>query len=182
MAIILKRNFLFLIVIVVLFIVATILFFKVDRPMVYAPTSNFKDATYDIEGQKITLKNGFAQTKVSPESISKITTEYFGNEAVGDLNADGISDVAFLVTQDGGGSGTFFYVVVALGSKKGYTGTNAVFIGDRIAPQTTEIRDGQIIVNYAERGADEPMSVRPSFGVSKYLKIINTKLIEVKAI
>lgn len=182
MKIIFKRKALFFAILIVLFFIATVLFFTVDRPAVYAPTADFKDATYEIEGQKTKLKNGFAQTEVSPDSISKITTEYFGNEAMGDLNADGISDIAFLITQDGGGSGTFFYAVVALGSKKGYTGTNAVFIGDRIAPQTTEIRDGQIIVNYAERGVDEPMSVRPSFGVSKYLKVINTKLIEVKAI
>lgn len=178
MTLILKRKTLLSLVFVGLFLVATFLFFTVDRPAVYAPTADFKDATYEIEGQKITLKDGSAQTDVSPDSVAKTTTEYFGNEAKGDLNADGIADVAFLLTQDSGGSGTFFYAVVALGGKKGYVGTNAIFLGDRIAPQTTEIRDGQVIVNYAERRDDEPMSTRPSVGVSKYLKVINTKLIE----
>lgn len=157
------------------------MFFVVDRRAAYAPTADFKDATYEIEGQKIKLKNGLAKTEVSPDSVAKITTEYFGNEAYGDLNLDGLSDVAFLLTQDGGGSGIFFYAVVALSSEKGYIGTNAIFLGDRIAPQTTEIKDGQVVVNYAERAEGEPMSSKPSLGVSKYLKVINTKLVEVES-
>jgi hypothetical protein len=60
----------------------------------------------------------------------------------------------------------------------GYLGTNAVFLGDRIAPQTTEIRDEEIIVNYAERKLDEPMTTPPSIGVSKYFKIVEGRLVE----
>ncbi|MDP3207563.1 MAG: hypothetical protein Q8M65_00300 [Rhodoglobus sp.] len=126
----------------------------------------------------VTLVGGMAETAAAPGSASRVTTRFFGNEAKGDLNGDGNEDIAFLLTQDGGGSGTFFYVVVALRTDDGYTGTNAVLLGDRIAPQTTEIHGTELIVNYAERAPDEPMTTPPSIGVSKYLKVVDGELVE----
>lgn len=138
----------------------------------------YKDSTYTIDGQSVTLVNGMSEVEVAPGSASKIITRYFGNEAEGDLNGDGVSDIAFLLTQTGGGSGTYYFVVVGLKTDTGYTGTNAILLGDRIAPQTTEIRDGKLIVNYADRNAGEPMTARPSMGVSKYLEISQGVLVQ----
>ena len=140
--------------------------------------ASYKDASYQINGQETKLNNGRAETKYGPDMSLTLKTNYFGNEATGDFNGDGLEDIVFLLTQDGGGSGTFFYVVAALNTGNGYKGTNAVFLGDRIAPQTTEYRDGQIIVNYADRNPGEPMTASPSLGVSKYLKIIDGQLVE----
>jgi hypothetical protein len=126
---------------------------------------DYKNAVYTMDGKEITMAS---------EGI-----KYFGNVAHGDFNGDGNEDTAFLFTYDGGGSGTFFYVAAALGSKNGYIGTNAIFLGDRIAPQTTAFSDGEIVVNYADRYPNEPMTARPSLGVSKYLKIVNGNLVEV---
>lgn len=139
----------------------------------------YKDATYMIDGAPFTLVNGVAETEAAPGSASKITTNYFGNEVEGDLNGDGVSDIAFLLTQSGGGSGTFYYVIAALKTDTGYEGTNAVLLGDRIAPQTTEYKDDGVIVNYAIRKAGEPMTTPPSVGVSKYFKMVNGELSEV---
>jgi hypothetical protein len=138
---------------------------------------DYKNITYVIEEKPVTLVNGHAQVANTPDSSSKTVTDYFGNLAKGDLNGDTIPDLAFLITQNGGGSGTFFYVVAALQTPDGgYQGTNAILLGDRIAPQTTEISNGQIIVNYADRKEGEPYSASPSVGVSKYLKVNGTRL------
>ena len=118
----------------------------------------------------MTLVDGVYEVEAAPGSASKIVTRYFGNEARGDLNADGVEDVVFLLTQDTGGSGTFFYLVGAIKEGDGYRGTQAVLIGDRIAPQTTNFEDGLVVVNYAERVPGEPMSAQPSVGKSLYLK------------
>ena len=131
----------------------------------------YKDATYSVEGVSITLVNGTAATEITPGGASKITTTYFGNEARADFNSDGLEDIAFLLTQNSGGSGTFYYAVVALRNEFGYRGSNAILLGDRIAPQTTEARDGVLIVNYADRAEGEPMTVRPSYGKSLYLRV-----------
>lgn len=138
-----------------------------------------KNCTYNIDGKDITLKDGLAE-EVIPDSSSKIVTRYFGNEAFGDFNNDGLSDVAFLFSQNSGGSGTFYYIAVALNGTDKCLGTNAIFFGDRIAPQTTEFRNGEIILNYADRKIDEPMVAHPSIGVSKYFKVSENKLIEIE--
>jgi len=143
------------------------------------PTGGYKNISYEVEGRTITLINGSAESEAAPGSASKLTTHYFGNEVMADLNGDGLQDVAFLLTQSGGGSGIFYYVVAALKTNDGYAGTNAILLGDRIAPQTTEFREGELIVNYAERRPNEPMTAQPSVGVSKYLKVSDGRLIEI---
>ncbi len=141
-----------------------------------AATAGHKDISYEIEGQVVKLVNGASETEAAPGSASKIVTRHFGNEATGDLNGDGAPDIAFLLTQSRGGSGTFYYVVAALTGTNGYTGSNAVLLGDRIAPQTTRISGSELVVNYADRKPGEPITTSPSVGVSKYLKIVGGKL------
>lgn len=151
-----------------------------DSPLTQETTS-YQNISYEIEGQMIPLVSGIAETEVVPGSASKTLTKYFGNEARGDLNKDGKGDVAFLLTQESGGSGTFYYIVVALAEdNSSFKGTNGIFLGDRIAPQTTEIRDGMLIVNFAERKDTDAMTTLPSIGVSKYFYIEDGKLIEQK--
>ena len=142
--------------------------------------SEFAFATYMIDGESITLNDGKSEIPTLPGSASKTVTRYFGNEARGDLNGDGTEDRAFLLTQETGGSGLFYYAVAALSSGTGYKITNAIFLGDRIAPQTTEILNARVVVNYADRKENESMTSTPTLGVSKYLKVANGLLGETK--
>jgi hypothetical protein len=61
-----------------------------------------------------------------------------------------------------------------------YQGTNAVLLGDRIAPQTIDIRNGVVIANYADRRSNESMTTPPSIGKSKYLAIKEGRLEEIE--
>ena len=144
-------------------------------------SANYKNISYLIDGNDVRLINGSSKTLtgLGAGSETGTTTAYFGNEVRGDFNNDGQPDVAFLLTQDTGGSGTFFYVVAALGSKDGYVGTNAVLLGDRIAPQSTELAGNDIVVNYADRKPGEPMTATPSVGVTKYFAVDGSVLHEV---
>jgi hypothetical protein len=141
--------------------------------------ASVKDATYLIDGQPITLVNGLSEISLT-NSASKQVTSYFGNEATGDLNGDSKTDEAFLLTQDNGGSGIFYYATVALATDRGYQGMNAILLGDRIAPQTTKIENGKVVFNYVDRKPNESMAVNPSVGVSKYFQVIDNQLVEVK--
>lgn len=139
-----------------------------------------ENIAYMIDGVSVFLMDGKSEMETSSGSASKTITRLFGDSAIGDINADGQDDAVLILSQETGGSGVFYYAAAAIMTENGYMGTNAVFLGDRIAPQTTEIRDGQIIVNYADRKTNEAMSVSPSVGVSKYLKMVDGKLVEGK--
>lgn len=143
-----------------------------------AVITDYKNATYMIEGQRVTLVDGHAESVDAPGASTKTVTQYFGNPATGDLNGDGALDVAFVLTQSSGGSGTFYYAVAALKTVSGYQGTTAILLGDRIAPQTTEIQNGTLTVNYADRKSGDPMTKLPSVGMIKYLKVEGANLIE----
>ena len=97
------------------------------------------DATYIIEGKQVTLENGLSEIPADSGSVSKVITRYFGNDVNLDLDGDGREDSVFLLTQETGGSGTFYYVAAALNTGEGYIGSQALLLGDRIAPQTTDI-------------------------------------------
>jgi len=173
-----KKTLWWIVGIVVLIGIADAVCILYPRPHVAGSFSDLKNGTYTVDGTTVTLDNGVATTTVAPGSASVMTTQYFGNEAVGDLNNDGKADTALLLAQDGGGTGVFYFVTAALATSSGYTSTNAVFLGDRIAPQTTEIHNGIITVNYADRAPGEPFSAEPSVGVSKYFKVVGTTLVE----
>lgn len=131
----------------------------------------YKDATYNINGANIKLVNGESVDPIVPGSASKMVTKYFGNEVFYDFDKDGRKDVAFILTQNSGGSGTFYFAVVSLNKKDGYVGGVATIIGDRISPQSTTVNDkGLIVVNYADRKPGESFAVLPSVGKSLFLK------------
>jgi len=156
-------------IIIILFIVAglvSIVLWK-NNSAPETGSADYKTAVYSIDGNRVALGS---------EGV-----RYFGNEVKHDLNDDGREDVAFLLTYEPGGSGTFFYVVAALNTPAGYVGSEAFFLGDRIAPQTTGMDEGKtvmgtnrqnvIVVNYAVRLPGEPFTARPSMGKSVWLKL-----------
>ncbi len=129
------------------------------------------DGTYVIGGRSVTLKSGYSEV-ANLGSASKTITRYFGNDATGDINGDGRTDRAFLITQEMGGSGTFFYVVGLLDTPQGKAGTDGVLLGDRIAPQNTSIDSkGIVLVNYADRKVTDSFASPATEGKSLYLKL-----------
>lgn len=141
--------------------VAAVLNFSGKQQEVPVIATDYKAIQYLIEGERVTIAD---------------ETRYFGNELKTDLNGDGREDVVFLITQNPGGTGTFFYVVAAVNTEQGYVGSDGYLLGDRIAPQATEVSQNPrhknvIVVNYADRAAGDPMTAEPSVGKSAYLKL-----------
>jgi hypothetical protein len=149
-----------------------------NQPQGQAATSgvDHRNAEYLLEGQRIRLADGLAESENAPGSASRIVTRYFANELRTDLNDDGREDVVFLITQQRGGSGTLFYAVAALNTKAGYVGSDGYLLGDRIAPETPMVsrtpgHKNVITVAYRGRRPDEPMTAPPSVSKSVYLKL-----------
>jgi hypothetical protein len=134
------------------------------------------NATYLIEGTAVRLMDGRCDLPAAPGSAMKIRTAVWGLPVYGDMDGDGDKDATLLLTHDPGGSGTFYYVAAAINVNGGYQGTNAVLLGDRIAPMDIGIRNGAVVVNYADRRPEEPMSARPTVDKTIQLILKNDKL------
>lgn len=128
-------------------------------------------ATYVVENRPIALSGGKALIPAAPGSAERVETSLFGMPAWGDLDSDGDDDAAVILVHRTGGSGSFYYVAAALREGEGFKGTNAVLLGDRIAPQTLQIRNGVLIANFAERGPGEAMTAAPRSARSRYLTL-----------
>jgi len=136
------------------------------------------DAAYIIEGDVIALSGGEAEHPVVTGSAGQAETRVFGKPEQGDLDGDGDEDAAVVLLHRAGGSGTFFYIAAAIREQEGFVGTNAVLLGDRIAPQSLQIRNGVLMANYADRRATEPMTAAPTAAKTKYLTLQAGNLVE----
>lgn len=125
---------------------------------------DYREAEYVVGGLRVRL-DGIP-------GMDGLASRFFGNELVSDLNGDGRDDVTFIITRSGAGSGTFFYVVSALNTGRGYAGSSAFFLGDRIAPRSTMKGSGRVVVvTYFDRAPNEPFSAKPSVGKSVALAL-----------
>jgi hypothetical protein len=127
-------------------------------------------SSYVINKKLFTLENGKAEKEIVSSLASKDIVNVFDAwNTVGDVNNDSLDDTVVLLTHNGGETGIFYYIAMAIQKENGYMGTNSIFIGDRIAPQTTEIEKGEIVINYSDRYPWENFTIKPSIGKSKYL-------------
>ncbi len=140
-----------------------------------------RNATYLIDGEAYPLNDGQVTVETFPGAASKTVVQLFGEPVSGDLDHDGVADAAVLLVQTTGGSGTFYYVAAALNRGGTLSGTEAVFIGDRIAPLQLAIRYGVLMFDYTDRLPGEVMATVPSLGRSKYLAV-RKNLLEVIAL
>lgn len=145
------------------------------------PAHSPLQATYLIDGRAIALHNGRAVLEQVDGATARTEVWVLGEPVWGDLDDDGVPDVAVLLVVDSGGSGTFYYLAAAYNRGGAFIGSDALFLGDRIAPQRLSIRYGLIVVDYAERLTHEAMTTRPSQGVTKYLVSKGNGLEEIDA-
>lgn len=176
-----KFSFSFLIILTALVALASIMgylkFLSLSNsdvvPVVNTPAekSNPQNISYSIDGESIQLVNGKAERLITPDSTTKETYTLFGEPTFGDIDSDGDLDAVSYLTRDGGGSGIFYYVVVAVNASGTYRGTNAMFLGDRIAPQNINFLNGKAVANFAERKVGEPFTTPPSMGKSVWIHL-----------
>lgn len=134
-----------------------------------SPT-DVKNLAVTIDGQVFVMSNGFAASEAAPDSATQNTVRIVGEPVWGDVDRDGQPDAALLIANDPGGSGTFYYAVLAVGDSGIYSSTNALLLGDRIVPQTVNFLDGRFVYNYQARGPDEPMTARPTVQSSLWIR------------
>lgn len=136
------------------------------------------NATYLIEGTPVGLTDGRSESPAAPGSAMKMMTAVRRQPVYGDLDGNGDEDAALLLVHNPGGSGTFYYAAAAVNVNGRYQGTQAVLLGDRIIPLDIGIRNDAVVINYADRRPEEPMSAASSVNKTTVLILKNDKLIE----
>lgn len=120
-----------------------------------------QNLTIAIDGENFTMSNGVAANESAPGSAGMNTVRIVGDPVAADVTGSGKPDAALLIRNDPGGSGTFYYAVLAVNDNGSYRATNALPLGDRIVPQTVDVIDGRFVYRFLERGADQSMAEAP---------------------
>lgn len=121
-----------------------------------------QNLTITIDGEKFTLSNGVAENDSAPGSAGKSTVRIVGDPVAADITGTGIPVAALLIRHEPGGSGTFYYAVVAIKDTESYRATNALPLGDRILPQIVEATNGRFVYRFLDREADQSMADAPT--------------------
>jgi len=97
---------------------------------------------------------------LAKQAVKAAPQEYFGNEAVHDLNGDGKDDVAFLLSRTDPDRGILYYLSAALAIDAGHQGTNLVFLGNNVVPQSIAIENGIIDIPYTDSSSKTATTTR----------------------
>jgi heat shock protein HslJ len=124
-----------------------------------------RNTTYRIDETDVTLVDGMDERPAAPGSSSKILTKVWGGSTLADLNGDGVDDAVLILTQETGGSGTFFYLAAAVAAPAGYVGTAGLLLGDRIDPKSVSVQDGTVTFTYMTHGANQSFAEEPAVEV-----------------
>lgn len=132
-----------------------------NRQVAQVDPAAVKNLAVTIDNQSFTLKDGTAEVPAAPGSTTTNTLRIVGDPVSGDVSGDGKPDAALLLANDPGGSGTFYYAVVAVNDGGSFHTTNALPLGDRIKPQDVAFSDGAFVYRFLERNPGEPMAGDP---------------------
>ena len=138
---------------------------------------------YRIEHETVSLRHGRASKPIAGSTANNIT-EVAQQPVFVDLNDDGFRDAVLILQQQTGGSGTFYYLAVALTGAAVSNRTDATagpviescFLGDRIKVEKVSFADNVIVVDYLDRDKGQPMSMQPVVRMNKKFSLSGDKL------
>jgi hypothetical protein len=142
-----------------------------------------KNATYSgIYDEPVTLTNGVYEGEPFVEGAAARPTVSFVDDLVvhGDLNGDGVEDVAVLLVESSGGSGIFTYLAAVLDQNGQPVNVGTALVGDRTQIKSIVIENGQIRMDVITQGPDDPMCC-PTQKVRNVYEVHDDGLVEVSS-
>ncbi|MBI2673784.1 MAG: hypothetical protein HYX23_00695 [Candidatus Zambryskibacteria bacterium] len=136
------------------------------------------NATFTLDNESITLSKGKNSRSVVPGSALIEETNLMDKFAYGDINADNKEDTVLFLARYGGGSGIFVYLAGYVSGPVTYRGSVAMFIGDRIIPQSIDVSRGIVTIKYLDRQAGEALAAEPTVLASKQFIFKNGEFVE----
>ncbi len=120
----------------------------------------------------VRLQNGVYEAGTGPDFQSVHVAD---RPVLGDLNRDGLEDVAAVVGENYGGSGVFTYLAVFMNREGELLHQFSTLIDDRPQIQGIKIEDDKIILDAVVHSADDPMCC-PSFPVRRTYQLTKSGL------
>lgn len=122
------------------------------------------NAGYYIDGIVYTLVNGELEQAIEDSTtVNKFKLLDF--KAEGDINKDGTDDVAVVITNDAGGSGTFYYLAIFTSGSSPVI-ENTSYLGDRIVVKDITFTNNQFQVKYLDRDSEADMASDPTIEIT----------------
>jgi len=126
------------------------------------------------------MYDGRSEIAIVPESETIIRTQVWRKSAIGDLNNDGRNDYAvILVREDPGKTGVLYYAAASVGTGGFYSGTNAVYIGNRISVKNILIKNGFIEIDFLSRPEIKPSAIPENINNFRRFKMQNGVLADI---
>ena len=122
------------------------------------------NAGYYIDGIVYTLVNGELEQAIE-DSTTVNKFKLLDLKAAGDINKDGTDDVAVVVTNDAGGSGTFYYLAIFTSGSSPVI-ENTSYLGDRIVVKDITFTNNQFQVKYLDRDSEADMASDPTIEIT----------------
>ena len=114
------------------------------------------DATYDIDGQPVTLQNGRHVYDLGGGQTAVMTAMCYP-PVRGQLDAINAPAAAVVLARQAGGGDMAYYVAAAYATDGEVVGSNAVLMANNVDIVGVEIEDGMIWVSVRPCGGDMPV-------------------------
>jgi hypothetical protein len=99
----------------------------------------------------------------------EIRSQLIEPAAFGDLNGDGTTDAALILTIDPSGSGTFYYLTTVINLETSPVQAGTAYIGDRQGIKALHIVRGQINLDYITQGPNDPLCCASEQRIRSYI-------------
>lgn len=104
------------------------------------------------------LRNGVYDVEAAPGSASRIIVRLADMAAFGDMDGDGDSDAATILTSSGGGTGTFVELAYVRDDDGVARPVATTLLGDRVLVREVRVSDRRVVVRLRARGATDPLT------------------------
>lgn len=100
-----------------------------------------------------------------------VSVNFTNFAASGDLNGDGVDEIAALVGENYGGSGTFVFLAIYTNTNGNLTFQTSTLVDDRPVLNALSIEDGEIFLDSVTRDADDPFCC-PTLQTNRHYRLL----------
>jgi hypothetical protein len=113
------------------------------------------------------LAQGRYVEPAAPKSASQVVITLSDKRAKGVV--DGRETAAAVLVSSGGGSGTFYDLVLLVRGPEGWKHTDTALLGDRVKVHSVTLAGREVAVDLTEQGPDDPMCCPTHRRTKRYL-------------